>query len=92
MNRSAGLCSVGADVGDGDDAGASKLVHLEHLRDNVAGVLGESEAMAEVVRGLVVSEYLNGGVLLVPDEREVGGEVQELDGALGQGVELGLAG
>ena len=30
--------------------------------------------------------------MLVLDEREGGGDVQALDGALGQGVELGLAG
>ena len=91
LGEEVGGVMLGADVGDGDDAGTPELAHLEHLPVDVAGVLGGGEAVAEVVRGLVVGEHLDGSVLLMPDERESGGDMQELDGALGQGVELGLA-
>ena len=47
--------------------------------------------MAEVVRRFVVGEYLDRRLLLMTDEVEHGRDVEELDGALGQRVQLGLA-
>ena len=81
----------GADVGDGDNAGAAQLTHLEHLTVDVARVLRRGEAVAQVVSGLVVREALDGRFLLVTDVRKHGGDVDELDSTLGQRVQLGLA-
>ena len=47
--------------------------------------------MAEIVGGLVVSETLDGGVLHMANECEHGGYMEDLDGKLGQRVQLGLA-
>ena len=47
--------------------------------------------MAEVVGSFVVGKALDGGVLHVTDVREHSRDVEELDGALGQRVQLGLA-
>ena len=37
---------IGADVGDGDDAGAAQLPYLEHLPVDMARVLRRCEAVA----------------------------------------------
>ena len=46
LGEEVGGVVLGADVSDGDDAGASKLAHLEHLPVDVGAVLGGGEAMA----------------------------------------------
>ena len=83
---------LGANMGDGDNAGAAQLAHLKHLTVDVAGVLRRREAMAQVVGGLVVGEAFDGRLLMMADMREHGGDVDELDSALSKRVQLSLTG
>jgi len=80
-------------VRDGHDAEAAELAHIEEVAVNVARVLSRVEAVTEVVGGLVVGVDLDRLVDLVAQEPQQTGDVQQLDGTVGQrdGDELGLA-
>ena len=67
-----------------DGASSAQLAHLKELPVHVARVLGRRVTMAEVIRSLTVSIYLNGLVDLVAEELYDVDEMEQLDGALGE--------
>ena len=79
-------------VADDDLARAAHLPHLEELAIDVARVLRGRESVAKVVGALVVRIDVDRPLLLVSDEEEELSDVDELDRAVGERDQLGLAG
>ena len=74
-----------------DLTSASQLSHLEHLPIYVTTVLSGCHAVAQVMRCLVVGEHLHRLRDLVPDRVQHADDEQQLNGAVGECNEFGLA-
>ena len=83
-----GRIRVAGDVPHRDDASTA---HFPQLAIDVARVLRGREAVAEVVRCLAVRAHLDGVRRLVAEKVDHGDHVQQLDGAIAQRNQLGLA-
>ena len=88
------VCGVlsGLQVLDRDHAGAAQLPHFIELALDVTRVLGGGVAVAKVVGTLVVRLDLHGPVELVANELQQPDDMDELDRARSEGVQLRLGG